>query len=429
MRKRGECVSQKLDRIELFDRKSTLLFILMLVGITFFSLGYEYYQYRAFTYFKDPLVRASVIDQEVRFAGHHPKTFLKLQLDHGALCRCTLSPYLRDMRGREVLVELQVKNVTFWDYLKGFHAHATLYALYPSLSLKEKGYRWIASQHDHPWMQQLYGALFVATPMSHDLQALVGAMGLSAILSISGYHFGILSLIAYFLLRFPYRWLHNRYFPYRHGNRDLFGIVLGLLFGYLWVLECIPPMVRSFGMIVVGYWLYDRGMKMVSFQTLGVTLGLLLAFFPRLWFSWGFWFSSLGVLSIFVFVRHYGHWKPWQIFLALNVWCYLALLPLSLALFKTFSWWHSGSIPLSLLFNLYYPLVLLLHGVTPWGAMFDPYLKALLSSAVIHTIVMPFWVALLSVFFTLLAIQWRWALWLAGMIGGLTLVDAMYQIA
>lgn len=421
-------MSQKLERLELFDLKSVVIFLLFLLGITTLSVGYEYYHYRAFTYFNDPLVRASVIDQEVRLAGNHPKTFLKLQLDKGAVCRCTMSPYLRDIRGREVLVELQVKKVTFWDYLKGFHAHATLYTLYPSLSLKEQGYRWIATSHNHPWMQQLYGALFVATPMSHDLQRLIGAMGLSAILSISGYHFGILSFIAYFLLRFPYRWVHNRYFPYRHGNRDLFVMVLGLLFGYLWILECIPPMVRSFGMIVVGYWFYDRGVKMVSFQTLLVTFGLLLAFFPRLWFSWGFWFSSLGVLSIFVFVRHYGHWKPWQIFLALNLWCYLALLPLSLALFRTFSWWHSGSILLSLLFNLYYPVVLILHGFTPWGDVFDPYLHILLVSTAIHTIIMPAWVAVVSVVLTLLAIQWRWALWCSGVMGGLTLVYAMYQI-
>ena len=71
-------------------------------------------------------------------------------------------------------------------------------------------------------------------------------------------------------------------------------------------------------MIVVGYWLYDRGIKIVSFQTLMIAVGLLLPFFPRLFFSLSFWFSTFGVLSIFIFVRYYEHWKAWQIFLALN---------------------------------------------------------------------------------------------------------------
>ncbi len=52
---------------------------------------------------------------------------MKLQLDNGSLCRCIMSPYLRDLRGREVLVELQVKNVTFLDYLRRFNARASIH--------------------------------------------------------------------------------------------------------------------------------------------------------------------------------------------------------------------------------------------------------------------------------------------------------------
>ncbi|MGE4473298.1 MAG: ComEC/Rec2 family competence protein, partial [Sulfuricurvum sp.] len=306
----------KLERVDLFDFKSGVLFVLMLCIIGAFSLVYEYRQFRELTRFDDPLVRASVIDQEVRLIGEKPKTSIKLRLENGSLCRCVMSPYLRDLRGREVLVELQVAKITFIDYLKGFRTRGVIEEVYPPLSLKEQWYRRIAAHHSDLRMQELYGALFVATPMSQEFQSLVGAMGLSHILSISGYHFGILSLIAYFFLRPPYRWLQNRYFPYRHGNRDLFFIVIGILFFYLWALEFIPPMVRSFGMIAVGYWLYDRGIKIISVQTLLIAVGVLLAFFPKLFFSLGFWFSSFGVLSIFIFVRYYEHWKAWQIFLA-----------------------------------------------------------------------------------------------------------------
>lgn len=418
----------KLERVDLFDRKSGTLFFLFLLLITSLSLSWEYFQFTKLKHFDDPLVHAEIIDQEVRLIGNKPKTSMKLRLENGSNVRCAMSPYLRDLRGREVLVELQVAKVTFLDYMKGFHTRGVIYEVYPELSLKERWYRRIASMHEDQTMRELYGALFVATPMSQEFQALVGAMGLSHILSISGYHYGIISLIAYFLLRSPYRWFQNRYFPYRHGNRDLFFIVVGILFLYLWALEFIPPMVRAFGMIAVGYWLYDRGVKIISVQTLLIAVGILLAFFPKLFFSLGFWFSSFGVLSIFIFVRYYEHWKPWQIFLALHIWCYLVLLPISLSIFGTFGWWHIGSIPLALAFNLYYPAVLALH-LTPWGDLFDPYLLKLFHAGDLHTIVIPMWMGIGSILLAFGAMRWKSAFWALGILGFTTLGSAVYQIA
>lgn len=418
----------KLESVELFDRKSGSLFLLFLLFITSLSLSWEYSKFTDFKRFDDPLIRAEVIDQEIRLINDQPKTSMKLRLDNGSLCRCAMSPYLRDLRGREVFVELQIKNITFLDYLKGFRTRGSILEVYPQLSLKERWYRSIAQVHDEPRMQELYGALFVATPMSQEFQTLVGAMGLSHILSISGYHFGILSLIAFFFLRPVYRWFQNRYFPYRHGNRDLFFIVLGMLFFYLWALEFIPPMVRSFGMIVVGYWLHDRGIKIISVQTLLIAVGVLLAFFPKLFFSLGFWFSSFGVLSIFIFVRYYEHWKPWQIFLALHIWCYLVMLPVSLAIFGTFGFWHIASIPIALLFNIYYPIVLALH-LTPWGDWFDPYLMDLFNLGDVHGISVPMWSGILSIALALAAIRYKLAFWGLGVLGSATLIGAVYQIA
>ena len=417
----------KLESVELFDRKSGTLFILFLLLIASLSLSLEYSNYTQFKRFDDPLIRAQVIDQEVRLINDQPKTSLKLRLDNGSLCRCMMSPYLRDLRGREVLVELQVAKVTFLDYLKGFRARGNIEEVYPSLSLKERWYRSIAQAHENQWMKELYGALFVATPMSQELQVLVGAMGLSHILSISGYHFGILSVIAFFFLRPIYRWFQERYFPYRHGNRDLFFVVLGLLFIYLWALEFIPPMMRSFGMLCVGYFLHDRGIKIISFQTLFIALGILLAFFPKLFFSLGFWFSSFGVLSIFIFIRYYEHWKPWQIFLALHVWCYLVMLPISLSIFGTFGFWHIGSIPLALAFNLYYPAVLSLH-LTPWGDIFDPYLIELFNAGDTHAVSIPLWNGVLSIVLALAAIRYKASFWGLGFLGSVTLISAIYQI-
>lgn len=418
----------KLERVELFDLKSGSLFVLFLLLIASLSLSWEYHTFLELTRFDDPLVRAEVIDQEIKLIGERPKTSMKLRLENGSLCRCAMSPYLRDLRGRDVLIELQTAKVGFLDYLKGFRTRGVIQEVYPELSLKERWYRLIAGKHEDAQMKELYGALFVATPMSSDFQTLVGAMGLSHILSISGYHFGILSLIAYVILRRPYGWLQNRYFPYRHGNRDLFFMVFLLLFLYLWALEFIPPMVRSFGMIAVGYWLYDRGIKIVSIQTLIVAVSLLLAFFPKLFFSLGFWFSSFGVLSIFIFVRYYDHWKPWQIFLALHLWCYLVLLPISLSIFGTFGYWHIGSIPLALVFNLYYPSVLFLH-LTPWGKLYDPYLLRMFNSGDVHQVAIPLWIGIVSIVLAVMAMRWKRALVALGVLGFSVLISAVYQIA
>jgi competence protein ComEC len=418
----------KLEAIELFDRKSGSLFLLFLLLVASLSLTWEYTQFKEFKRFDDPLVRAQVVDQEVRLIKDQPKTSMKLRLANGSLCRCVMSPYLRDLRGRDVLVELQVAKVTFLEYLKGFRVRATIQEVYPRLSLKERWYRHIASAHEEPRMQELYGALFVATPMSQEFQTLVGAMGLSHILSISGYHYGILSVIAFFFFRPVYGWFQSRYFPYRHGNRDLFLMVLALLFVYLWALEFIPPMVRAFGMIAVGYWLHDRGIKIVSFQTLLIAVGLLLAFFPKLFFSLGFWFSSFGVLSIFIFVRYYEHWKLWQIFLALHLWCYLVMLPISLSIFGMFGFWHIGSIPLALLFNIYYPAVLALH-LTPWGDVFDPYLITLFDAGDIHAVRVPMGVGIASIVLAIGAMRFKSAFWGLGVLGSATLIGAIYQIA
>lgn len=417
-----------LERVELFDRKSALVFSLFLLLVLSLSLGWEYYGYKHLTRFDNPLIRASIIDQEVRLINDVPKTSMKLRLENGATVRSAMSPYLRDLRGREVEVELWIPKLTFREYLKGFRSRAVIEAVYPPLTLKEKWYRQIAAQHEEGWMRELYGALFVATPLSQEFQILTGGMGLSAAISISGYHFGILSAIAFFLLRPLYGRVQNRYFPYRHGNRDLYMVVLILLGFYLWALEFNPAMVRSFGMIAVGYWLYDRGIKIISFQTLFITVGVLIAFFPRLFFSLGFWFSVYGVLCIFLLIRYYEHWKPWQIFLVLNVWVYLAMLPLGLAIFGTFGWWYASSIGVNLLFNIYYPLVLILHAAG-FGYLLDPYLLSMFEKAEVVKVAVPMWCAIASIIAAFAAMRWKWGFWTLGVLGLGVFVGAVYQIA
>jgi competence protein ComEC len=133
-------------------------------------------------------------------------------------------------------------------------------------------------------------------------------------------------------------------------------------------------------MFVVGFILYERGFTIISMQTLFVTLALLLSFFPKLFFSLGFWLSASGVFYIFLFLIYFKEKsKLWQ-FLLLPIWVYGMMLPFSLFIFNNFSLYHPLSIIWTTLFILFYPLSLLLHAMT-FGTLFDGSLLWLLEVA------------------------------------------------
>ncbi len=417
----------KLERVELFNLKSLSFFILWLLAILSISLGYEFYKYKKLTTFYDPLIKAEVIDQEIRMIYKKPQTAIKFRLDDGSIARSYMKTDIADLRGKSVLVELWVKNLTFYDYMRGFRSKAVIYEIYDELSIKERWYRSIASLHDDPWMRELYGALFIATPKSADFSSLIGSMGIGHLLAISGYHYGVISLIIFFLFRPIYYYFHNRYFPYRHGARDLFFIVLTILFFYLYTLEFVSSMVRAFSMVVVGFILYDRGVKIISLQTLFIAVALVLAFYPRLFFAIGFWFSSMGVLSIFVFLKYYSHLKPYQIFLLLHIWCYMVMNPIAFGVFDNFSLYHPLSIVFSLLFNIFYPLVAFLH-LVGYGDIFDSYLLALFESVEVKYIKYPLYLGIVSVVLALAAMRYKLAFYALGALGLFSTIAAVYQI-
>jgi len=112
-------------------------------------------------------------------------------------------------------------------------------------------------------------------------------------------------------------------------------------------------------------------------QTLFITILLLLALFPRLLFSLGFGLSVAGVGYIFLFLIHFKSLnKIWQ-FILLPIWVYLMMLPYSLVIFGNFSLYHPLSILWSILFTLFYPLMIFLHLINH-GNLLDTPLEMLL---------------------------------------------------
>lgn len=305
---------------------------------------------------------------------------LKLKSDSG-LSFYTIAPKnLDSIKGKRVEMEIWAGSISFYEYLRTFFAYGKILAVYEEDSLREKVALKIASQHQDTNISHIYNALFLAKPLERDLQTHFSSLGISHLIAISGFHLGVLSGVLFFLLRLPYRFLQEHYFPFRSASRDSFIIIAFVLLIYMLFLETPPSLLRAFGMLIVGFVLYDRGIEIVSMQTLFVTLLLLLALFPILLFSLGFWLSGFGVFYIFLFLIHFRHLSYWRQFFLLPIWVYLMMLPFSLAIFGSFSLLHPLSILWTELFVIFYPLSLFLH-LVGFGDLLDFALHVLLELA------------------------------------------------
>ena len=222
-----------------------------------------------------------------------------------------------------------------------------------------------------------------------------------------------------------FRGSHNSYTPYRHLNRDLFVIVSLLLFLYMWFLNFPPSLVRSYGMMIVGFILYDRGYKIISMQTLFVTVFVLLSLYPKLMLSMGFWLSVIGVFYIFLFLKIELKKRYQVVFLPL--WIYIMMLPYSLYLFETFSYLHPFSTLLSSLFILFYPLSILLHMIG-WGAFLDNELLWLLNSVSVQKVVLSDSIMIAFIVLSLLSIYNKKSRYILVVFGSFITVGALYQI-
>jgi len=368
----------KIEPLPLFvSPREILVFSLGVLLLFLLSLGFEYRDYRHLVRFDDATIRATVIRQYAKTKEGRSYQVLKLRTSDGAPFFMTASAALRNLSGYDVEVWFRTERLSFWEYLKGFFAHGYIDGVSrtkrPAYRLADK----IAAQHENRETGAVFAALFAATPIGQETRERISVLGISHLLAISGFHIGLLSALLFWLLRFPYRAAQSRWFPWRSGKRDLFFLTAAVMLGYVWFLQMTPSVLRAYAMMLVGFAFYDRAIKVLSFQSLGITVVLLLALWPRLLFSMGFWLSVAGVFYLFTFLRRFeGRGKVFT-FLGIHVWVYLMMLPASLALFGTFSAWHPLSVLWTMLFILFYPLTLFLH-LIGLGGLLDGALEGLL---------------------------------------------------
>ena len=416
-----------LGRIELFDTRSFLLFFFGIFVLALLSLSFEYYNFRELKTFDDAEIEVSVINHYVKTKNEKSYSVLKLYFQ-GKTLYTIGSKDLKNLRGRTISLRIWTQKISFLDYLKGFYIHSVLLHVKPELASNEKMSRYIASQHHDILMQELYGALFTASPISPKLREKLSATGTSHLLAISGFHLGVLSMIILAILNLPYRFFQEHYFPYRHRHRDLFIITALLMLVYLFFLAWTPSLIRAFVMMMVGFILYDRHIKVISMQTLGMSILFLLALWPTLLFSFAFWLSISGVFYIFLLLKYIENLKKWQMGVAIAIWVYLMMLPISLYFFKSFSLFHPLSIVWSVLFFPFYVISLGLH-VIGFGGVFDTVVLYMLKPIEAQTVSISLGILALHVSVSLLAIFFKRALILSCIIAISIVVFAVYQVA
>ncbi len=417
-----------LERVELFNKKDFLSFLILCIFILSYSLLINFQNYKNLTRFDSTIVNATVLKQYTKTQKSKTYQILKLKTDRGITFYTSVKESFGDAKGKELTLEIWAAKITFYEYLTSFYTYSKVKSIDERQTLKQELNSYISSQHKNENIANIYQALFTATPLNKELQSTFSFLGVSHLLAISGFHLGVLSALLFFLLKVPYNFLQNRYFPYRNSKSDLFIIVAFSLLVYLLFLNSPPSLLRAFVMLIIGFILYDRGIKIISMQTLLLTVILLLSFFPRLVFALGFWLSVSGVFYIFLFLVHFKHLnKIWQ-FILVPFWVYLLMLPFSLVIFGSFSIYHPLSIIWTSLFTLFYPLSIFLH-LIGYGDLFDKILENFILLAQNQTIIkLNFTWLILHITLSLLSIFFKSFIWIMLSFNFSLLIYAIYYI-
>ena len=419
-----------IEKVSLFNNKREFFHFLALCSfILFYSLVINYNEYKKLTHFDSQIIQATVLKQYTKTKNNKTFQVLKLKSDDGFSFYSSAKKSLENVKGKRVRLELWAGKISFYEYLSGFYVYSKIKYIYKNQTNKQKLNNYIDSAHRDKKVANIYQALYTASPLHIDNQKSFSSLGVSHLLAISGFHLGVLSALLFFFLKPIYVFFQDKYFPYRNSKIDLFIIVIFILLTYLIFLDKPPSLLRSFVMLVVGFVLYDRGVKIISMQTLLVSVILLLSFFPKLIFSIGFFLSVSGVFYIFLFLNFFKHLSKFYQFILMPFWVYILMLVFSLVIFGDFSIYHPLSIIWTSLFSIFYPLSIALH-IVGFGDIFDGVLINFISLGAnsLH-IELSYKVLALHIGLSLLSLFYKKVIWLLLAFNLFIFIYAIYKVA
>ncbi|WP_241993705.1 ComEC/Rec2 family competence protein [Helicobacter sp. MIT 05-5293] len=351
-------------------------FFIICAFILMCSLTLRYYHYQDYMSLPYPkAINAQVIAQYTKSKDNKPPyQVLKLRDEKGAIFYTTSKEDIRDLSHRFVRIYGKPLECDFRQYLQSCFFISYRISLESQRDYRDTFRSWIASQHTENLLARLYQTLFIADFLPYDLRMLSNKLGVAHLIAISGFHLGILSIVIGGFLGIFYGWYH-RHFSYRNKFYDIGFITLSCMFLYLLVLNFSPSFLRSFVMALVGFLMLYSGIRLLSFKFLLVVVCLCLVLFPHLFFSIGFVLSVMGVFFIFLFVKYitlpHDRFSQWVVLpIVFNTNLYFNMQLIVHWFFPYFTPLSVVSIPLTLIFVIFFPLSLILHLVGV-GGVFD----------------------------------------------------------
>ncbi|GAA8111770.1 ComEC/Rec2 family competence protein [Helicobacter pylori] len=371
------------------------------------NLYLEYLNYQKLDFSKPTSLNAQILLQYPKTKDQKTYFVLKLQ-SKGMIFYTTIKEPLKDLQYRHAQFFGKIKSCSFLESLKSCFFQTYSFSLTRKQDFKSHWHHFIDSTHENALVGNLYRALFIGDSLNKDLRDRANALGINHLLAISGFHLGILSASVYFLFSLFYTPLQKRYFPYRNAFYDIGVLVWVFLLGYLLLLDFLPSFFRAFLMGLLGFLACFFGVRLLSFKLLVLACCIAIALLPKLLFSVGFLLSVCGVWYIFLFLKHTQIFFKDSSFLkrsfqaiALSVLVFLNMLIIVHAFFPMFSPYQLFSIPLGLIFIVFFPLSLFLHAVG-LGSLLDHILSMPLTIPTI-SIPSPLWLLGVHLFLTILS--------------------------
>ncbi|GAA9134379.1 ComEC/Rec2 family competence protein [Helicobacter pylori] len=371
------------------------------------NLYLEYLNYQKLDFSKPTSLNAQILLQYPKTKDQKTYFVLKLQ-SKGMIFYSTIKEPLKNLQYRYAQFFGKIKPCSFLESLKSCFLQTYSFSLTRKQDFKSHVRHFIDSAHSSALVGNLYRALFIGDSLNKNLRDRANALGINHLLAISGFHLGILSASVYFLFSLFYTPLQKRYFPYRNAFYDIGVLVWVFLLGYLLLLDFLPSFFRAFLMGLLGFLACFFGVRLLSFKLLILACCIAIALLPKLLFSVGFLLSVCGVWYIFLFLKHTQAFFKTFSFLArsfqvisLSALIFLNMLIIAHAFFPMFSPYQLFSIPLGLIFIVFFPLSLFLHAVG-LGSLLDPILNMPLAIPTI-SIPSPLWLLGAHLFLTILS--------------------------
>ncbi|CAJ99045.1 ComEC/Rec2 family competence protein [Helicobacter acinonychis] len=373
------------------------------------NLYAEYLNYQKLDFSKPTSLDAQILLQYPKTNNQKSYFVLKLQ-SKGMIFYTTIKEPLKNLQYRHAHFFGKIKPCSFLESLKSCFFQTYSFSLTRKQDFKSHLRNLIDSVHENALVGNLYRALFIGDSLNKDLRDKANTLGINHLLAISGFHLGVLSASVYFLFSLFYTPLQKRYFPYRNAFYDIGVLVWVFMLGYLVLLDFLPSFFRAFLMGLLGFLACFFGARILNFKLLILACCIAIALLPKLLFSVGFLLSVCGVWYIFLFLKHAKVFFKNSSFLmrsfqaiSLSVLVFSNMLIVVHAFFPMFSPYQLFSIPLGLIFIVFFPLSLFLHAVG-LGSLLDQILSMPLEIPTI-SIFSPLWLLGVHFFLTILSVR------------------------